>query len=202
MAKTVTNIRSGPGILFYAANGTATPDLEDVDNAILTVANWTTATYTEFPYTTEGVTIEFATETYKHEVNEALGAVGATVSAASGTVTVTVAEADVDAFALAIHAMTKTTVAAGASQAGLTKLVYDGTNDVTFLTLAHLSTLNSKSFLHVAWKCAANGGFSAPYKKGETTVVDITFDLYEDPAASPAEELMYSVREYTAAPVS
>jgi hypothetical protein len=202
MAQTATNIRSGPGALYYAANGTATPNLEDVTGAVLTEANWTTATYSLLPFTTQGVKIDFETKVFQHKVNEALAVVGGTVEEATGKFTVTLAEADVDAFTLALHAMTKTTVAAGADQAGLTKTVYDGTNDVTFLTFGHLSTLNAKSFLHMGWKVAANGGFSAAYKKGEMTVVDVVFDMYEDPAASPAEQRMYSIREYTAVPVS
>jgi hypothetical protein len=202
MAKTVANIRSGPGTLYYAANGTATPGLDDVAGGILTDTVWTTATYTSMGYTEDGVNIEITTDVFKHEVNEALAPVGGTVQAISGQVTLTLAEADVDAFALAVQGAAKSTVAAGADQAGLTKLVWDNTNDLTYLTLAHLSELNGKSFLHIMWKCAAEGTVSPAYKKGDKTLVDVTFAMYEDPAATPAEELFYSIREYTAAPSS
>lgn len=202
MAKAVTNIRSGPGKLWYAAYNTTLPDLEDVPTAIITDTAWTTATYTELGYTEDGVNIELTTDVFKHEVNEALAAVGGTVQAISGQVTVTLAEADVDAFALAVQSATKSTVAAGADQAGLTKLIWDMDNGLDFLTLAHASTLNDKTFLHIMWKVAAEGTLSPAYKKGDKTMIDITFAMYEDPQNAVAEERFYSIREYTAVPTS
>jgi hypothetical protein len=200
MAKTVANIRSGPGTLYYAASTVALPALENVAGGILTDAMFTTATYTSLGYTESGVNIEITTDVFKHEVDEAVGVVGGTVQAISGQVSFTMAEADVDAFALAVQSATKTTVAAGATQAGLTKLVWDMDNSLDFLRLAHLSTLNGKSFLHAIWKVAAEGTVSPAYKKGDKTLVDVTFAMYENPEASPAEERFYSIREYTAAP--
>lgn len=199
---TVANVRSGPGTLLYAATGTATPNLESDADATFTVANWTTASYTVAGYTEDGITMEIGTEVFQHEVNEELGPIGGTVSKLSGKISFTLAESDADALALALNSGTKTTVAAGASQAGLDKYIMSNTNSLSYKTFVLLSTSGAgKSDLWIAWKCAPNGTISPAFKKGDKTMVTCTFDMYCDPAET-GEEYFFSRREYTANPTS
>jgi hypothetical protein len=202
---TVANVISGPAKLWYAAAGTALPASLDTDaDGILADSVWTTATYTEAPFTVDGATIELSTDNFKHMVNECLGPIGATIQAIEGRITLELAESSTTAQLIANPNGKNTTVAAGASQVGKTEFSLDMTdNSPAFYTFV-IATLTGagKSDIWIAPKVAANGTVGTPFRKGAIRVLPITFDIYEDPDAADTQNRFFQRHYITANPTS
>ena len=202
---TTSNVISGPAKLWYATAGTALPASLDSDaDAILADSVWTTATYTELPFTIDGGTIELSTENFKHMVNECLGPIGATIQGIEGRLTVELAESSTTAQLLGNANGKNTTVAAGASQVGKTEFSLDmSDNSPAFYTIV-IATLTGggKSDIWICPKVAASGTVGTPFKKGAIRVIPITFDIYEDPDAADTQNRFFQRHYMTAIPTS
>jgi hypothetical protein len=202
---TAKHVLSGPVKVFYAPFGTAIPAAIDTDaDAILADTIFTTATFTELPFTMEGAVVEIAEEIFKHKVNERKGPIGGSVSDASGKVTLQLAESHPAAQILGVSSLSSANIAAGASQVGKTEVHLDMTDtSPTFLTLI-LSGLTGDglSDIIVIPKVAASGASGTPYGKGKIRVVPVSWEIYEDPDAVDPKNAFFQRHFMTAIPSS
>jgi len=202
---TTTNVISGPAKVWYAAAGTALPASLDSDpDAVLADAVWTTATYSELPFTIDGGTIELSTDIFKHNVNECLGAIGGTIQAIEGRLTLELAESHTTAQLIANANGKNTTVAAGSSQVGKTEFSLDMTDNAPLYYTIVIATLTGggKSDIWICPKVSPSGTVGTAFKKGAIRTIPITFDIYEDPDAADTQNRFFQRHYMTAIPTS
>lgn len=199
----ITNLLSGPVQIFTAPVATAFPAaLDTKSTGILLASDFTGASFVEFPYTTEGASLNLEVSLFEKKVQECLATVGVDVQEVKGQISIECAESDTAAQLLAFANGAITTVAAGSGQVGKKEFFIDMSTSVATVKALALLGKSPGGFSDIwcAPKVVPMGGVTTVFKKGNLRTFAVNFLLMEDPTAADAQNRFIQRHMITATP--
>lgn len=199
----VTNVMSGPVSGFIAASGTAFPAaLDTKSTGILVASDFTGASFTELPYTTEGASLSLEISLFEKKVQECLATIGVDVQEVKAQLSLEFAESDTAAQVLAFANGAVNTVAAGTTQVGKKEFYVDMATSVATVKALALLGKSPGGFSDI-WcfpKVVPMGAVQTQFKKGNLRTFAATFLVLEDPTAADAQNRLMQRHMITAVP--